>query len=144
MYHKLLCLLGQGQNAERVLRRAIQARDHFQAELYLLSVVEFVPVSGAEDAMLATPLVVADEMQEQARRHMEQAAAQAGVPPDHRRVVQGSLMREAGQCVQDWDIDLIVLGKHERHGMACWFNHSEDDVLHGSRCDLLAVHLTDP
>lgn len=143
MYHRLLCLLGQGRDAERVLQRAIQARDHFQAQLFLLRVVEFVPVSGAEDAMLATPLVVADEMEEQAKHQMEQAAAKAGVAPDHRRVVQGGLMTEAGQCVQDWDIDLIVLGKHERHGMACWFNHSEDDVLHGSRCDLLAVHLED-
>ena len=143
MYQRLLCLLGNGPDAERVLERAQQARDHFGARLHLLQVVEFMPVSGAKDAMLATPLVLADELETQARERMQRWAEQSCVDADHARVLQGDLATEVPRCAQDWDIDLIVLGKHERHGLACWFNHSEDDILHASCCDLLAVHLAE-
>ena len=142
MYRRLLCMLGTGADADRVLQRAITARDTFSAQLFLLRVVEFLPVSGAEDAMLATPLVLADQMEAQAREQMQLWAQTAEVPAEQTRVAQGDLMQEAERCVQDWDIDLIVLGKHERHGFSSWFNQSEDDILHGSRYDLLAVHLT--
>ena len=89
------------------------------------------------------PLVLADELETQARERMQRWAEQSGVVADHARVLQGDLATEVPRCAQDWDIDLIVLGKHERHGLACWFNHSEDDILHASCCDLLAVHLAE-
>ncbi|MEN8720531.1 MAG: universal stress protein [Oceanococcaceae bacterium] len=143
MYKRLLCLLGNGPDAEAVLARACAARDCFGAELHLLQVVEFLPVSGAEDAMLATPLVLADEMEEQARAQMSERAAAAGVDAAHVRVVQGDFLQEILRYTRDADIDLVVAGKHERRGLSAWFNHAEDDVLHASSCDLLAVHLAD-
>ena len=142
MYKKLLCLLGNGPDARRVLNRACEARDTFGAELYLLQVVEFLPVSGAEDAMLATPLVLADEMEEQARQAMQQWAEIAQVDSSHTRVVQGDFLQETVRYAGEQQIDLIIAGKHERQGFSAWFNHAEDDVLHRSPCDLLAVHLS--
>ena len=143
MYQNILCLLGNGQDADQVLARACAARDHFRAKLFLLTVVDFLPVTGAEDAMLSTPLVMADELQKQAQTRMRKFATSAGLEPGNTAVVQGELAQEAGRCAQDWQIDLIVLGKHERSGLSSWFNHAEDDVLHGCPCDLLAVHLCD-
>lgn len=141
MYKKLLCLLGNGPDSAEVLRRACQARDQFSASLYLLQVVEFLPVSGAEDAMLATPLVLADEMEAQARENMTRWAQQAGVDLSATEVIQGDFLQETVRFAKEHDIDLIVAGKHERHGFSAWFNHAEDDVLHRAPCDLLAVHL---
>ncbi len=143
MYKRLLCLLGNGPDAHKVLERACAARDTFGAELFLLQVVEFLPVSGAEDAMLATPLVLADEMEAQARKSMEAHAQKAGVDSANTEVVQGDFLQETSRYAKAHEIDLIVTGKHERHGFSAWFNHAEDDVLHSSPCDLLAVHLAD-
>lgn len=141
MYKRLLCLIGNGPDAQKVLARACTARDTFGAELFLLQVVEFLPVSGAEDAMLATPLILADEMEAQARKAMETRAKEAGVDLAKTEVVQGDLLQETTRFAKNHEIDLIIAGKHERHGFSAWFNHAEDDVLHSSPCDLLAVHL---
>ncbi len=141
MYHSLLCLLGNGPDADQVLARACAARDTFGAQLFLLQVVEFLPVSGAEDAMLATPLILADEMESQAREAMQKHARKAGVDLAKTEVVQGDFLQETTRFAKTHDIDLIITGKHERHGFSAWFNHAEDDVLHSSPCDLLAVHL---
>lgn len=143
MYKRLLCLLGSGPDAHQVLRRACTARDTFGAQLYLLQVVEFLPVSGAEDAMLATPLVLADEMEAQARKSMEALAKAAGVEPACTAVIQGDFLQETTRFAKQHQVDLIIAGKHERQGFSAWFNHAEDDVLHCSPCDLLAVHLSD-
>ncbi len=142
MYKRLLCLIGNGPDAQKVLNRACTARDTFGAELFLLQVVEFLPVSGAEDAMLATPLILADEMEAQARKAMEARAQEARIDPANTEVVQGDLLQETTRFAKSHEIDLIITGKHERHGFSAWFNHAEDDVLHSSPCDLLAVHLS--
>lgn len=142
MYKRLLCLIGNGPDADQVLRRACEACDIFGAELLLLRVVEFLPVTGAEDAMLATPLVMADEMEAQAREQVEQLAKDCGISTELASVVQGEFVDEVARYVNQHQVDLVVAGKHERRGLAAWFNHAEDDILHGSPCDILAVHLT--
>lgn len=142
MYKKLLCLLGNSPDSAEVLKRACQARDQFSAQLHLLQVVEFLPVSGAEDAMLATPLVLADEMEAQAKEAMKRWAAQAQIDESATAVVQGDFLLETVRYATKNGIDLIVAGKHERHGLSAWFNHAEDDVLHSAPCDILAIHLS--
>ena len=37
--------------------------------------------------------------------------------------------------------DLIVLGCRERHGLSILVNRTEDTVLHGAPCDVLAVRV---
>ncbi len=37
--------------------------------------------------------------------------------------------------------DLIVVGSHGRHGFAAMFGSTSNQVLHGTECDVLAVHL---
>jgi universal stress protein A len=37
--------------------------------------------------------------------------------------------------------DLIVLGSRERHGLSILVNLTEDTVLHGAPCDVLAVRV---
>jgi universal stress protein A len=40
--------------------------------------------------------------------------------------------------------DLIVIGSRERHGMSILVNFTEDTVLHGAPCDVLAVRVGGP
>ena len=48
------------------------------------------------------------------------------------------LIRAAGAIAES---DLIVIGSRERHGMSILVNLTEDTVLHGAPCDVLAVRI---
>ena len=54
--------------------------------------------------------------------------------------VKGEILRVA----RELQADLIVIGAHERHGLSILVNLTEDTVLHGSPCDVLAVRLPGP
>ena len=45
------------------------------------------------------------------------------------------------RAAQEQDIDLIILGSRERHGLSIMVNFTEDTVLHAAPCDVLAVRL---
>ena len=58
---------------------------------------------------------------------------------DHRRSRQRQERDLAHARAQN--SDLIVLGCRERHGLSILVNRTEDTVLHGAPCDVLAVRV---
>jgi universal stress protein A len=57
------------------------------------------------------------------------------------RVEAGNTKSEILRVAEEEEVDLIVLGSHERHGLAILVNFTEDTVLHAAHCDVLAVRL---
>ncbi|HEU5398021.1 MAG TPA: universal stress protein, partial [Gammaproteobacteria bacterium] len=53
----------------------------------------------------------------------------------------GSIKAELLRVVTEERIDLIVLGSHERHGLALLLGSTEKSILHKAACDVLAVRL---
>ena len=141
MYQSVLCLIALNDECSRVLERAQRISEKCGAELQVLHVVEYVPLTGTEDAMLTAPISIGDELEERARKVVGELADKHGVPADRVRVVSGDLLSELQSTVAQYKIDLVVVGNHSRKGLAAIFNHAEDMILHRSGCDLLAVQL---
>jgi universal stress protein A len=59
-------------------------------------------------------------------------------------VLAGPIKSEICREAADWHADLIVIGSRGRHGLGALVNLTEDAVLHGAPCDILAVRLQDP
>ena len=58
-------------------------------------------------------------------------------------VEAGSARSEILRYAREHDSDLIVLGGRERHGLSILLHRTEDSVLHGAPCDVLAVRVRD-
>lgn len=110
------------------------------AELYLLHVVEYIPVDPMGDNALP-PAQLIDELIGAARRRLTALAAQLDVPAANCSVEVGSVKAEIVRAVQQRGCDLVVLGAHERHGLSIFLNFTEDSVLHAAPCDVLAVRV---
>ena len=77
-----------------------------------------------------------------ARASRSQALATAlGVPSENCRVATGNVKAEILRQARELNADLIVLGCRERHGLSILVNLTEDTVLHGAPCDVLAVRV---
>ena len=142
MYQSLLCLVALSDENRQVVRRARELADHFDADLHMLHVVEYVPLTGTEDAMLTAPISISDELEQRAREQMGKLAKEFSVATDRCHVVTGDLVSELNTAVEEYRIGLVVVGNHCRKGLAALFDHAEDAVLHRCACDLLAVHLS--
>jgi universal stress protein A len=49
--------------------------------------------------------------------------------------------RSAGVVSADENVDLIVVGSSEKHGLSFLITPTEDAVVHKAPCDVLAVRL---
>jgi universal stress protein A len=139
-YKKLLVLLDLSEDSEQV---AIAARDmaaHSNASMVVLHVVEFVPVEPLGESLMPTAQIE-DELINRSRGQLATLITRLGLGNATGRVEAGNTKSEILRVAEEEEVDLIVLGSHERHGLAILVNFTEDTVLHAAHCDVLAVRL---
>jgi universal stress protein A len=139
-YKKLLVLLDLSQDSEQV---AIAGRDmaaHSNASVVVLHVVEFVPVEPLGESLMPTAQIE-DELINRSRGHLSALITRLGLANATGRVEAGNTKSEILRVAEEEQVDLIVLGSRERHGLAILVNFTEDTVLHAAHCDVLAVRL---
>jgi universal stress protein A len=139
-YKKLLVLLDLSQDSEQV---AIAGRDmaaHSNASMVVLHVVEFVPVEPLGESLMPTAQIE-DELINRSRERLGALITRLGLANATGRVEAGNTKSEILRVAEEEQVDLIVLGSRERHGLAILVNFTEDTVLHAAHCDVLAVRL---
>ncbi len=138
-YGKVLTLVDLAAGSERV---ATAGRDMAAAggSVTLLHVVEFVPVEPMGESVMPT-VEIEQELVERSRTKLAALAAQVGLPASCCRVEAGNTKAEILRVAGEEHTDLIVVGSRERHGLAILVNFTEDAVLHGAPCDVLAIRL---
>jgi universal stress protein A len=140
-YRKLLVLLDLSDDSDQVVIAARDLAALTQASIVALHVVEFVPVEPMGDSLMPT-VQIEDELIARSRDKLLELAARLGLPGATLRVEAGNTKAEILRVAQEEGVDLIVVGSHERHGLAILVNFTEDTILHAAHCDVLAVRLT--
>jgi universal stress protein A len=139
-YKNILVLLDLSDDSERV---AVAGRDlaaYSNAALTLLHVVEFVPVEPMGESLMPS-VQIEEDLVQRARTKLAGLSAKLGLATSANRVEAGNTKAEILRVAKEVSADLIVLGSHERHGLAILVNFTEDTVLHAAHCDVLAVRL---
>ena len=139
-YKKILVLLDLSDDSEQV---AIAARDlveHSNASMLALHVVEFVPVEPLGESLMPT-VQIEDELINRARAGLSEFITRLNLAKATGRVEAGNTKSEILRVAKEEQVDLIVLGSRERHGLAILVNFTEDTVLHAAHCDVLAIRL---
>jgi universal stress protein A len=139
-YKKLLVVLDLSLDSEQV---AVAARDlaaYSKAAIIALHVVEFVPVEPMGESLMPT-VQIEEDLIRRSREKMRELADRLGLTGADLRVEAGNIKAEILRIAAEEAVDLIVVGSHERHGLAILVNFTEDAVLHAARCDVLAVRL---
>jgi universal stress protein A len=139
-YQKLLVLLDLSDDSEQV---AVAGRDlaaYSQARIVALHVVEFIPAEPMGESLMPT-VQIEEELIKRSHERLKELAARLGLEGATLRVEAGNTKAEILRVAREEGVDLIVVGSHERHGLAILVNFTEDAVLHAARCDVLAVRL---
>jgi universal stress protein A len=139
-YQRILAAIDLTEDSRAVARRAANIARADGSSVHLLHVVEFVPVEPMSDTLV--PVVqIDDQMMARARAQIAALAAELGLPENSTTVESGSAKSEILRYARAQNSDLIVLGCRERHGLSILVNRTEDTVLHGAPCDVLAVRV---
>lgn len=141
-YQHILAVVDLTEDSYGVARRAREIAQLTGAGApTLLHVVEYVPVEPLSDSLLPA-VQLESELLERARTRLAELSAGLGAPASPWRVETGNIKNEILRVAREGNHDLIVIGSLERHGLSILVNLTEDTVLHGAPCDVLAVRLT--
>jgi|SRR5690348_15212520 len=140
-YSHVLIAVDLSDDSDAVVHRGLEVARRFNARVTVLHVVEFIPVDPAGEALLPPPLDLENELVQGAKQRLEDLCGSLNIKDLPRRVVTGSIKTELLQAATEEHIDLIVLGSHERHGLALLLGSTEKSILHKASCDVLAVRL---
>lgn len=141
-YTHLLLAIDLTEDSKRVGERAQALATAFEAQLSVLHVIE--PLSLAYGGDIPMDLSsVQDQIHEQAQGQLREFSGALAIPEDRQHLVFGRPEAEIHRIAEERAADLIVVGSHGRHGLALLLGSTANSVLHGARCDVLAVRVGD-
>lgn len=116
-----------------------------ETKLTILNVVEYVPPLGFGDDFIPMPNLLVDDhlLVEKATESLARFVDKVGLAYGEQRVVVGSTQNEIIRVAEQYDVDLIVLGSHGRHGIRLLLGATANGVLHHAPCDVMAVRIKD-
>ncbi|HEX7036933.1 MAG TPA: universal stress protein [Pseudomonadales bacterium] len=139
-YRRILLAVDLTEESNIVAQRAQMLARAFGGELHLVHVIE--PLSLAYGGDIPMDLsTVQDQIHEQAKSHLAEFAATLNVPAARQHLIFGRPESEIQRTAQAINADVIVVGSHGRHGLALLLGSTANGVLHGARCDVLAVRV---
>ena len=138
-YQHILVGLDLSENESKiVLDKAKQLAKANQAKLSIVHVVEPLTFSYPGDIPvdLSTTQMASQKHSEEQLAKFTQAI---DYPLAYSKVVVGQTAPEMRQLADDIGADLIAVGSHGRHGLALLLGSTASDLLHGAKCDVLAI-----
>lgn len=140
-YSHVLIAVDLTDDSATVVLRGLELARRFNARVSVLHVVEYIPADPAGEALLPPPVDLENELVRGATQRLEDLCVSLNIKDLPHRVVTGAIKTELLHAATDERIDLIVLGSHERHGLALLLGSTEKSILHKANCDVLAVRL---
>lgn len=139
-YRQILVALDLSDRSRAIAAKSAELARQWDSQMRLLHVIEFVPVEPMSDALV--PVVqIDDQVVARSREQLAALAAMVGLGADSCCVATGNVKSEILRQAREIGADLIVLGCRERHGLSILVNLTEDTVLHGACCDILAMRV---
>lgn len=142
-YRQILLAVDLTEYSDTVGRRAAAVATAFGADIALLHVIEYVPMDPAGEGVMPPSPDIEPELLASARPRMAELAARIGLADARQEVVIGSVRSEIVRTARELDADLIVLGRHQRHGLASLLSSTEKSLVRAAPCDVLAVQIQD-
>jgi universal stress protein A len=137
-YQRILAAIDLSQDSRTVAARARELAQATGGTVQLLHVARLVAMEPMGDM----PVVqIDDQMLAHARQQIEALARELGLPADACHIEAGSARSEVLRYAREQQIDLIVIGCRERHGLSLLLHRGEGSLLQAAPCDVLTVRV---
>ncbi|WP_097461715.1 universal stress protein [Mangrovitalea sediminis] len=140
IYKRILVAIDLTDEAPEVLGRAQTIAQNNDAELLLMHVIE--PVGYAYGGDIPMDLSeLQNQLDASARKQLAEYGKRFDVEPSQHIIAVGRPSSEIHRAAEEHNADLVVVGSHGRSGIQLLLGSTANGVLHGSKCDVLAVRI---
>ncbi|MCK7543183.1 universal stress protein [Marinobacter bryozoorum] len=140
VYSKIMVAIDLTEEAPQVLKKAVALSEQHNAQLLLAHVVE--PVGYAYGGDIPMDLSeLQDQLDKAAREQLAAYGKEYGIAEQDQIVTVGRPESEIHHLSEDKGVDLVVVGSHGRSGIQLLLGSTANGVLHGAKCDVLAIRI---
>jgi len=142
-YNHILLATDGSAGHEAIGEHARRLAQSFDARLSILRILDHLAFEFSTDPMFPVDADRIEWFTKSAQDSLRTFAEHIGIDAaqTHVRVTPGPAQREIISFAREHNVDLIVVGAHERHGLALFREDTMDKVAHNAPCDVLVVHV---
>lgn len=137
-YHNVLVAIDLYSSYEPVINRALKLVDD-PTSLSLIYVT--LPYTYFEPYSLEIGRDLVSDLHKDSEQRLKEVANVRGIPEDQTYARIGRAADEIHELAEDSQSDLIVIGTHGQSGLSLLLGSTANSVLHGAKCDVLAVRV---
>jgi len=141
-YKHILVGLDLSTESQQVVNRVKFLFDNTNTKISICHILEPLAFTYGGDI----PVDLSDvqtQLQDQAKERLSALGAELNVSAEDQHVILGHPAQEMHSMAKNFNMDLIVVGSHGRHGLSLIFGSTSNSVLHGAECDVLAVRIAE-
>lgn len=134
-YTHILLAADLNDASDKTTQKTMQLVKLFGAQLSVVHAIEPIAAYGyPELADLQSPLI------DSAKDKMAALVKQLGIPEANAHLEFGPVKKIVPELASKLNVDLVILGSHEHHGIARLLGSSTNAIMHHTQCDTLIVH----
>lgn len=139
-YNTILVAVDLSEEASQVAEKAARLATASGAQLHVVHAIE--PLSFAYGGDIPIDFsTIQEEIQQQAETQLRSLCERLQLPRERLHIVLGRPENEIHSLADKLTADLVVVGSHGRHGFALLLGSTANGVLHGAKCDVLAMRV---
>lgn len=138
-YKHILFATDLSDNSKEAGKRARALADENSATLDIVHVVEHFTSPFGGEMPVPVNVTLEQTLEAEIRKMLLSHADALNISPEHQHLIIGSVKRSVLQLADDLKVDLIVVGTHGHRGLDILLGSSANAILHGAKCDVLAV-----
>lgn len=139
-YNRILAAIDLSEEANDIAAKASRFAAINQAELHLVHVIEPLNFAYGGDIPIDFS-TIQEEIQRQAETQLSALCDKLTIPIERLHIMLGRPENEIHAQAEKLAADLIIVGSHGRHGLALILGSTANGILHGAKCDVLAMRV---
>ena len=137
--HVLIAVELIENNDAELIKRAVFLTEKFKANVVLVHAIEYAGGYGASAYSIG--LEVEKALIDKAKEEIKRFGKHIGISEDKQLIRIGSAKFVILEEAEKLKADLIIVGSHGMHGLQVLLGSTANAVLHGAKCDVMAVRL---
>ncbi|TYK67370.1 universal stress protein [Colwellia echini] len=147
MYKHILFAVELNENKRYIEEKVAKLQQLTQAKVSVLHVVEKIPNAYYGTGMNIAPelepintLGIEKIQQDRAKELLQPLADRLMLNAENLHIALGyNISEEILSFAENSNVDLIITGSHGVHGLKLLLGSTANSILHGAKCDVLAV-----
>ncbi len=139
MYQNILLTTELTDNSQYIEEKAMAIQKLTNAKLSIIHVIEPMPYTSDELLSIYNYQEITEALEENAKKMLQPVQKRLNIANENSIIMTGSVSYEILNYAEENNIDLIISGSHGRHGLQLLLGSTANAILHGAKCDVLAV-----